>query len=182
MRFSKRIPKCRKCGYARETIPHVLNHCKPHGDAWKRRHDAIQNRVARAIPSSFGSVSFNKKFSGLSKTLIPDMVLMKSGEVLIIDFTVTFEDRLKSLATARQGKIDKYLPNVEHLRREGKVAHVDAIVVGSLGSWDPSNDAALAQMGISPKYAKLMRKLICSDTIRWGRDIYIQHLTDKKQY
>ncbi|GFU16776.1 hypothetical protein NPIL_109371 [Nephila pilipes] len=61
-------------------------------------------------------------------------------------------------------------------------AHVDAIVVGSLGSWYPSNDAALAQMGVSRKYAKLMRKLICSDTIRWSRNIYIQHLTDKKQY
>ncbi|GFT62330.1 PO24 protein [Nephila pilipes] len=183
MRFSKRNPKCRKCGYVRETIPHVLNHCKPHSDAWKRRHDAIQNRVARAIPSSIGSVSLNKKFPGISQTLIPDMVLTKkSGEVFVIDFTVAFEDHLKSFAKARQGKIDKYLPIVEHLRREGKVAHVDAIVVGSLGSWDPSNDAALAQMGVSRKYAKLMRKLICSDTIRWSRDIYIQHLTDKKQY
>ncbi|GFT62439.1 PO24 protein [Nephila pilipes] len=183
MRFSKRNPKCRKCGYARETIPHVLNHCKPHSDAWKRRHDAIQNRVARAIPSSCGSVSLNKKFPGLSQMLIPDMVLTKkSGKVFLIDFTDAFEHRLKSFANARQGKIDKYLPIVEHLRREGKVAHVDAIVVGSLGSWDPSNDAALAQMDVSRKYAKLMRKLICSDTIRWSRDIYIQHLTDKKQY
>ncbi|GFU25981.1 uncharacterized protein NPIL_213221 [Nephila pilipes] len=109
------------------------------------------------------------------------MVLTKkSGLVLIIDFIITFEDRLKSLATARQGKIDKYLPIVEHLRQEGKVAHVDVIVVGSLGSWDPSNDVALAQMGVSRKYAKLMRKLICSDTIRWGKDIYIQHPTEKQ--
>ncbi|GFT89900.1 uncharacterized protein NPIL_582491 [Nephila pilipes] len=108
------------------------------------------------------------------------MVLTKkSGEVFIIDFTVTFEDRLKSLASARQGKIDMYLPIVEHLRREGNTAHVDAIVVSSFGSWDPENDDALAQMGVSKKYARLM-KLICSDTIRWGRDIYIQHLTGKK--
>ncbi|GFS75596.1 retrovirus-related Pol polyprotein from type-1 retrotransposable element R2 [Nephila pilipes] len=82
MRFSKRNPKCRKCGYVRETIPHVLNHCKPHSDAWKRRHDAIQNRVARAISSSVGSVSINKKFPGIAQTLIPDMVLTKkSGEL-----------------------------------------------------------------------------------------------------
>ncbi|GFS63289.1 retrovirus-related Pol polyprotein from type-1 retrotransposable element R2 [Nephila pilipes] len=82
MRFSKRNPKCRKCGYVRETIPHVLNHCKPHSDAWKRRHDAIQNRVARAISSSVGSVSINKKFPGIAQTLIPDMVLTKkSGSV-----------------------------------------------------------------------------------------------------
>ncbi|GFU46271.1 reverse transcriptase domain-containing protein, partial [Nephila pilipes] len=79
MRFSKRNPKCRKCGYVRETIPHVLNHCKPHSDAWKRRHDAIQNRVARAISSSVGSVSINKKFPGIAQTLIPDMVLTKKS-------------------------------------------------------------------------------------------------------
>ncbi|GFS59534.1 retrovirus-related Pol polyprotein from type-1 retrotransposable element R2 [Nephila pilipes] len=79
MRFSKRNPKCRKCGYVRETIPHVLNHCKPHSDAWKRRHDAIQNRVARAISSSVGSVSINKKFPGIAQSLIPDMVLTKKS-------------------------------------------------------------------------------------------------------
>ncbi|GFT20126.1 hypothetical protein NPIL_112381, partial [Nephila pilipes] len=32
-------------------------------------------------------------------------------------------------------------------------------------------------MGISRRYANLMRKLICSDTIKWGRDIYIEHLS-----
>ncbi|GFT16468.1 reverse transcriptase domain-containing protein, partial [Nephila pilipes] len=36
MRFSKCNPRCRNYGYSRETIPHVLNHCKPHSDAWKR--------------------------------------------------------------------------------------------------------------------------------------------------
>ncbi|GFT29949.1 reverse transcriptase domain-containing protein [Nephila pilipes] len=49
-RFGKRDPRCRKCGYARETIPHVLIHCKPHSVAWRKRHNAIQNRVVRAIP------------------------------------------------------------------------------------------------------------------------------------
>ncbi|GFU18829.1 hypothetical protein NPIL_574301 [Nephila pilipes] len=33
-------------------------------------------------------------------------------------------------------------------------------------------------MGISRRYANLMRKLICSDTIKCGRDIYIEHLSD----
>ncbi|GFT40865.1 c2H2-type domain-containing protein, partial [Nephila pilipes] len=171
-RFGNRDPRCRKCGYARETIPHVLNHCKPHSVAWRKRHDAIQNRVVRAIPPTVGSVTVNKKFPGISTTLIPDLVLRKksvgsvtvnkkfpgisitlipdlvlrkkSGEVYVIDFTVPFEDRPESLSTARQHKIDKYLPIVEHLRREGKSAFVDAVVVGSLGSWDPSNDAVLA--------------------------------------
>ncbi|GFT25287.1 hypothetical protein NPIL_241591 [Nephila pilipes] len=96
------------------------------------------------------------------------MVLTKkSGEVFVIDFTVAFEDRLSSFAKARQGKIDKYLPIVEHLRREGKVAHVDAIVVGS-ALWARRirpNDAALAQMGgFQKKYVNSCGNFICSDT------------------
>ncbi|GFS35596.1 uncharacterized protein NPIL_678641 [Nephila pilipes] len=63
IRFGKQNPRCRKCDYATETIPHVLNHCKPHSDAWKKRHDAIQNRVARAIPTSVGSVTQKQEIS-----------------------------------------------------------------------------------------------------------------------
>ncbi|GFV58948.1 reverse transcriptase domain-containing protein [Trichonephila clavipes] len=61
-RFGRGNPRCRKCGYARETIPHVLNHCKIHSTAWRRRHDAIQNRVSKAIPSHLGTITINKKF------------------------------------------------------------------------------------------------------------------------
>ncbi|GFT06814.1 reverse transcriptase domain-containing protein [Nephila pilipes] len=158
-RFGNRDPRCRKCGYSRETIPYVLNHCKPHSVAWRKRHSAIQNRVVRAIPLQLARSLLTKPL--LTKSLIPDLVLRKkSGEVYIIDFTEPFEDQPESLSAARQHKIEKYLPIVEHLRREGETAFVDAIVVGSLGSWDPSNDAVLARMGISRRYANLMRKLI----------------------
>ncbi|GFY43446.1 reverse transcriptase domain-containing protein, partial [Trichonephila inaurata madagascariensis] len=182
-RFGRGNPRCRKCGYARETIPHVLNHCKIHSTAWKGRHDAIQNRVKKAIPSHLGTVTINKKFPGVSPTLIPDLVLRRrDGETVVVDFTVAFEDRYESLAAARQAKILKYQPILESLRAAGEPAYLDAIVVGSLGSWDPANDTVLLRLGISRKYANLMRKLICSDTIRWSRDIYIEHLTGKRQF
>ncbi|GFT23331.1 retrovirus-related Pol polyprotein from type-1 retrotransposable element R2 [Nephila pilipes] len=88
--FGNRDPRCRKCGYARETIPHVLNHCKPHSVAWRKRHDAIQNRVVRAIPLTVGSVTVNKKFPGISTTVIPDLVLRKKSDfdLFIIYFYV----------------------------------------------------------------------------------------------
>ncbi|GFR11922.1 retrovirus-related Pol polyprotein from type-2 retrotransposable element R2DM [Trichonephila clavata] len=181
-RFGQGNPRCRKCGYARETIPHVLNHCKIHSSAWKGRHDAIQNRIKKAIPSHLGSVTINKKFPGVTPTLIPDLVLRKkSGETVIVDFTVAFEDRYDSLVTALNNKVTKYQPILESLRAAGGPAFLDAIVVGSLGSWDPANDSVL-RLGISRKYSNLMRKLICSDVIRWSRDIYIEHLTGKRQY
>ncbi|GFW84053.1 reverse transcriptase domain-containing protein [Trichonephila clavipes] len=182
-RFRKYNLKCRKCGYAKETVPHVLNHCKTHSTAWKRRHDAYQNHVARSIPSYMGSMSINKKFPCTSPSLIADLVLRGSGgETVIVDFTVAFEDRYESLVAARNAKIFKYQPILESLRAAGKPAYLDAIVVGALGSWDPANDTVLLSLGISRKYANLMRKLICSDVIRWSRDIYIEYLTDKRQY
>ncbi|GFV74006.1 retrovirus-related Pol polyprotein from type-2 retrotransposable element R2DM [Trichonephila clavipes] len=107
-RFGRGNPRCRKCGYARETIPHVLNHCKVHSTAWRRRHDAIQTRVSKAIPSHLGTITINKKFPGISSTLIPDLVLRKhDGETIIVDFTVAFEDRYDSLVAARNAKTIK---------------------------------------------------------------------------
>ncbi|GFV39557.1 hypothetical protein TNCV_1367981 [Trichonephila clavipes] len=74
--------------------------------------------------------------------------------------------------------MDTYVSN----EAAGKPAYIDAIVVGSLWSWDPANDTVLLRLGISRKYAILMGKLICSDVIRWSRDIYIEPLTGKRQF
>ncbi|GFQ99609.1 hypothetical protein TNCT_132891 [Trichonephila clavata] len=110
--------------------PYVLNHFKIHSSVWKGRHDAI---VRKAIPS-YLCVS-NKKFSGVFQQLIPDLVLWCSDEETIsVDFTVAFEDRYEYLAAARATKIHKYQPILEPLQAAGKLAYLDAIVVGSLGS------------------------------------------------
>ncbi|XP_067128213.1 uncharacterized protein T26G10.4-like [Centruroides vittatus] len=47
---------------------------------------------------------------------------------------------------------------------------------GTLGGWDPANEAAIRRLAISRKYATVMKKLMVSDTIRASREIYIQHL------
>ena len=41
--------RCRRCGYAAETLPHVLNHClTAHAEAYQLRHDALLARLERA--------------------------------------------------------------------------------------------------------------------------------------
>ena len=79
-------------------------------------------------------------------------------------------------------KIDKYRSLVDELKEKGYTVDLDAIVVGSLGSWDPANERVLRTFKIDRRYAKLMRKLIVSDTIRWSRDIYVEHITGMRQY
>lgn len=45
------------------------------------------------------------------------------------------------------------------------------MLVGALGGWDPKNEPVLKACGVGKHYAKLMRKLMVSDTIWWSRDI-----------
>lgn len=43
----------------------------------------------------------------------------------------------------------------------------EAIIVGSLGSWGEAlNDRVLRKIGITVKYAKLLKKLICSEVMK----------------
>lgn len=58
-RFGDGDERCRRCGYAKETLPHVLNHCHPHMVAVTRRHDAILHRLVRAVPESLGVKQVN---------------------------------------------------------------------------------------------------------------------------
>ena len=54
-------------------------------------------------------------------------------------------------------------------------AKVDAIIVGSLGSWDSGNDKNVARL-CSNNYANLMCKLIVSETIGNSYRIYYEHI------
>ena len=45
-------------------------------------------------------------------------------------------------------KIDKYRPLVDELKEKGYTVDLDAIVVDSLGSWDPANEKALRMLEI----------------------------------
>jgi hypothetical protein len=70
----------------------------------------------------------------------------------------------------------------DYFRARGWTVHLDAIIVGALGGWDPDNEATLRTLRISKRYCKMMRRYIVSDTIRWSRDIYIEHLSGQRQY
>ncbi|GIY44230.1 uncharacterized protein CDAR_27071 [Caerostris darwini] len=65
--------------------------------------------------------------------------------------------------------------------KTGVKATVIPFVVGALGSWYPPNDVFLRKF-CAKSYLNLFRKLCVSDTIRWSRDIYIEHLTGHRQF
>ena len=177
--------RCRRCAHRLETLPHVLSCCIKHSVARQQRHHNIVHRLARAVPTSNGLiVREDRRVPYSDSPLRPDVVVINEAkkELAIVDVAVVFENNYSQFQGARQQKIDKYLPLADSFRARGWNVHLDAVIVGSLGSWDPANEAALKILHIGRNYAKIMRKLIVSDTIRWSRDIYVEHITGQRQY
>jgi len=178
--------RCRRCGEVSETLPHVLCHCGVHSAAIQLRHDAVLHRLWKAsrLP---GVVRVNQRVEGVGdglESLRPDLVIRHepSKSVVICDVTVPFENRWIAFEDARARKIAKYSPLAEELQRQGYRVVVTAFVIGALGSWDPRNEAVLSLLRVGPQYAAMMRRLIVSDTIRWSRGIYVEHVSGTRQY
>ncbi|GFU59198.1 retrovirus-related Pol polyprotein from type-2 retrotransposable element R2DM [Trichonephila clavipes] len=169
-----------RCGKWDETLPHVLNHCTSYSAAWQLRHNAILARIRTAVAYK-GTVITENQAVGPGR-LRPDLVAVVNGNLYIIDVTIPFENRKPSFQEAKQRKVEKYHHLIGHFNNLGfQNVKVVPIVVGSLGAWDPENDAFL-KLVATKKYLKTLRKLCVSDCIRWSRDIYVQHLTGVRQY
>lgn len=61
-------------------------------------------------------------------------------------------------------KEEKYRALASELSDNMRGVKVEAIIVGSLSSWDPNNDRLIKRI-CSEKYAKVMRRIIVSETI-----------------
>ena len=81
-------------------------------------------------------------------------------------------ERSDNLIAARRRKLDKYAETKERLKGKGYQAHLDAFVVGSLGTWDPENDRLLPIVGIGRKYGTLFKKLCCRDAISGSYEVW----------
>ncbi|XP_072758320.1 uncharacterized protein [Anoplolepis gracilipes] len=185
-RWGEADRRCRRCGLAAETLPHVINHCGVHSAAIQLRHDAVLHRLRKACRMP-GEKRVNQRVEGVDGELgelRPDLVIRHEPSkcVVICDVTVPFENRWRSFEEARARKIAKYSPLAEALQREGYRVVVTAFVVGSLGSWDPANEAVLRTLHIGSAYASMLRRLVVSDTIRWSRDVYVEHVSGVRQY
>lgn len=177
--------RCRRCGEV-ETIPHVLNHCGPHSAARQSRHNAIVDRLVRANRTP-GTVSVNRTVEGVHQLwsgLKPDIVIRndRDHKIVIIDVAVPFENRGEAIDWIREEKIQKYLPLAKDLESRGYEVAVEPFVVGALGSWDHRNERAISLLNINKNYSKMMKRLMVSETIRWSRDIYVEHVSGVRQY
>jgi len=101
---------CRICGRQQETLQHVLGSCLPPMTAITARHDAILDRLIRALPSSarFDREKCavpNKGPSGLK----PDLTVWREdGHVVIADVCCSYENNETALERAFDENVVKY--------------------------------------------------------------------------
>ncbi|GFY49600.1 retrovirus-related Pol polyprotein from type-1 retrotransposable element R2 [Trichonephila inaurata madagascariensis] len=145
------------------------------------RHNAIVRRIKTAVAFK-GTILSENQSVGHSSNVRPDLVATVGNTLYIIDITIPFEDRKDAFASAAKRKVEKYSPLIPYFNQLGyESVEIVPVIVGALGSWDPSNDRFLQKVA-TRRYLKTLKRLCVSDTIRWSREIYIQHLTGKQQY
>ncbi|KAE8740557.1 hypothetical protein FOCC_FOCC013921 [Frankliniella occidentalis] len=156
-----------------------------HPRTWRNRHSSvIKNLVASMNDDTKTHLRLEKTVPGSKTRLLPDLVLLdeQKKQAVIIDVACPFENRMQALTNKRKEKCTKYEPVCEELRAAGYTATCDAVVVGSLGSWDPKNEHALNLLGICPSKRRQLKQEIVSDVIRWSRDLYVEHMCGHRQY
>ncbi|KAL6416697.1 hypothetical protein ACFW04_013229 [Cataglyphis niger] len=115
--------RCRRCGAAAETLPHVIGHCGVHSAAIQLRHDAVLHRLWKACRMP-GVKRVNRRVEGIDGELgelRPDLVIRNERTkcVVICDVTIPFENRWEAFDEARARKVAKYSPLAEELQRRG---------------------------------------------------------------
>jgi hypothetical protein len=178
-----RAKQCRRCNYELESIAHVLCHCLPHQRAWNNRHRSVLLHLVDNMEDT-SNLTIEKTVRGTNSRLMPDLVILdrQRMKATIIDVACPFDNKRDALDAKRLEKVTKYQPLADTLKSQGFTAECDAVVVGSLGSWDPRNESALNLLGIPARKRTAMKRLIVSDVIRWSRDIYVEHMCGHRQY
>ena len=146
---------CRRCGAAEETLPHILNHCESVMDVITSRHDSIGREITGHMPNQWRSGlsldrSVRQHVEAGGANLRPDIVLHRPDGVCVVsDVTCPFEFGAESLERAAERKRTKYDELCVNLAdRTRKQVLALPYVVGSLGSYPPSNSRALVALGV----------------------------------
>ena len=178
---------CRRCGYANETLAHVINHCHHSlGTLITKRHDEVQNLLVKVIKESkhhkTSEIRVNERCNVAERNLRPDIVVKNHKEktALILDVICPFENSREKLDISRQGKLEKYEKEMEALQQQGYDVHMNAIVVGSLGFWDPKNTTSLHHIGLPEYRHSAFKRKVIESTIEYSKTIYWSHILGEK--
>ena len=168
--------QCRTCGRVPETLAHVLNHCHSNLGMARERHNAILERIVRAIPEFLGTKMKEQSIPGTTGDNRPDLTIISpcGTRVTLVEVSCPFEGTPTALQDAADLKVAKYEPLRQQLLQTYAEVTIHPFIVGNLGSWFPGNDRVLSALKIGHKYAALMRRLCVVSAIAGSQNICYQ--------
>jgi len=159
---------CRCCGQAAENGFHVINNCQGHLKRYTERHDSILELLHKLLLKEGHAVTINRAIPG--QRLRPDVEMSLNGSRLMADVVVAYDNPV-NLDTAYNRKEEKY-------RELGRIL---PLVVGSLGSWLPSNDNIRSLLGISGRSWSVFRRKARLMAIKGSMLVIRSHLKGYRQ-
>ena len=165
---------CKRCHAQPESLGHVLNACTPNCGLMRERHNAILQRLVKAIHKEGKNLYVEQAIS--PDSLRPDILLHNptTGEAVVADVSVPYESGPEAFNKARAEKVQKYEGLRVWMLGQDQYTSVSvyAFLVGSLGSWDPQNSTCLRALGISQAYTRLFSKLCGTEAIKGSHAIW----------
>ena len=182
--YPEAAASCRICGAEQETLSHVLGRCWHHSPNINRRHNAVQDAVVAALPSSEGQeVLVNRTPTAFTTSERVDLQVINRANhtVKLIDFKCPFESGSEAFTAARQRNEEKYRELADRYGRLGFDVTLDTICVGALGTWDPQNSRPLKTLGIPRSRVKALQNTCCRAVLHLSRNIWVEHVTGTSQ-
>jgi len=169
---------CCRCGHTEETLPHVLNHCKPVMEQILKRHDRIMGEVLSHIPQQrFTRISVDEvclaHAQQTGENLRPDVILERAGGISVVDFACPFDNGADALELAATRKVEKYRELCENLARSsGKRVSFHTYIISSLGSYARGNSTTLAALGIAGRLQTQVARNTCNLALKGSHEVW----------
>lgn len=177
---------CRACNHSVETLAHILSKC-PNTQANRvNRHDHVCRYLGSwlkdfkerqgetsdteiLIESSFKILANEIPGQRTDQLVKPDLVVITTDRVVIIEVSVVFEyddHALNSLEQVHRDKCNKYKGLCKVLaQRFDRTCKIKTMIVGCRGGWIASNDKVFADLG-TPKLSDLDRNSLVERAVR----------------
>lgn len=170
--------RCRNCGYEKETIEHMLHMCPARPTAKYNKHNTVLRAVAAYLEKIGFNVDIEKPFSDIDPLLIPDLAIIgrDNKTIHILDIKVPFDSETKFEEHRIANRV-KYWDLARRVGiRNNCKTNLDAIVIGSLGSWDTENESPLKKLGLTKTEVEMLANEAVNAALTGSYHIYKDHL------
>lgn len=169
MRTRSHVPgapaSCRLCGFEKETLAHIIGNCPAVKGQRMANYNNICEKLSRLAEKAGWEVWREKHIRAHGKDWVPDLIMAKGQEAIIIDVAINFEQNTLLLDRVAQVKTCKYKPIRAAVKEWLSVKHVNTLgfPMGARGKWHVPNEGTLMKLDLNSNQCKKTRKILFQD-------------------